>query len=289
MLSILTPTNFHGSSSLQSDALFLLLVTYSCRTGSKGMKIAVFGGSGLVGKQLVSVLHERGHEVVAASPSLGGVNTVTGEGLAAALEGAEVVVDVTNAPCWDDGEDLEFFETSSRNLLSAEATAGVKHHIVLSVVGADRVTDFGYFRAKVAQENVVLSNRNIPYTILRATQFFESMGVFGPAADGLTIRVPPAYMQPIASQDVATALADVAVSEPTNGTVDIAGPDRATLEDLTRRWLSATKNPCKVVTDVNARYVGAALAEMALVPAGDPARMGTARFDDWLCDEYQNW
>src|SRR5229473_2252038 len=194
-------------------------------TGDSNMKIVVIGGSGLIGKKVVMNLRQRGHEVVAASPS-SGVNTVTGEGLAQALAGAQVVVDVANAPSWEDNAVLAFFETSGRNLLAAEAAAGVGHHVALSVVGTDRLLASGYFRAKMAQENLIKASR-IPYTIVRATQFFEFVGgIAESASDGHTVRLPPAMMQPIASDDVAAALADIAAEEPLNGTVELAGPER---------------------------------------------------------------
>ncbi|HLQ43135.1 MAG TPA: NAD(P)H-binding protein, partial [Planctomycetaceae bacterium] len=203
------------------------------------MKIVVIGGSGLIGKKLVKNLRQQGHEVVAASPSLG-VNTVTGEGLAQALAGAQVVVDVANAPSWEDKAVLEFFETSGRNLLAAEAAAGVGHHVALSVVGTDRLLASGYFRAKMAQENLIKASP-IPYTIVRATQFFEFVGGIAQlATEGQTVRLPPVLMQPIASDDVATVMADVALAEPLNGTVDLAGPEPIRQDDLARQFLSAT-------------------------------------------------
>src|SRR6478672_8417805 len=199
-------------------------------TGDSNMKIIVIGGSGLIGKKVVTNLRQRGHEVVAASPS-SGVNTVTGEGLAPALVGAQVVVDVANAPSWEDDAVLAFFETSGRNLLVAEAVAGVGHHVALSVVGADRLPDSGYLRAKVAQEKLIKGS-GTPYTIVRATQFFEFVGGIAQAAtEGQTVRLPPALMQPIVSDDVAAALADVAVAAPLNGTVDLAGPDRIRMDE----------------------------------------------------------
>ena len=204
------------------------------------MKIVVIGGSGLIGKKLVKNLRQQGHEVVAASPS-SGVNTVTGEGLAEALAGAQVVVDVANSPSFEDKAVLEFFETSGRNLLAAEAAAGVGHHVALSVVGTDRLLASGYFRAKMAQENLIKASK-IPYTIVRATQFFEFVGgIAQSATDGQTVRLPPALMQPIASDDVAAALADVAVAEPLNGTVELAGPEPIRMDELVRQFLSATR------------------------------------------------
>src|SRR5467141_1072364 len=197
------------------------------------MKIIVIGGTGLIGTKVVKNLRDKGHEVVAASPSLG-VNTVTGEGLAQALAGAQVVVDVANAPSWEDKAVLEFFETSGRNLLAAEAAAGVGHHVALSVVGTDRLLASGYFRAKMAQENLIKSSP-VPYTIVRATQFFEFVrGIAQSATDGQTVRLSPALVQPIVSDDVAAALADIAVEEPVNGTVELAGPEPIRLDALVR-------------------------------------------------------
>src|SRR6187399_1071824 len=217
------------------------------------MKIVVIGGSGLIGKKVVTNLRQHGHEVVAASPS-SGVNTVTGEGLAQALAGAQVVVDVANAPSWEDKAVLEFFETSGRNLLAAEAAAGVGHHVALSVVGTDRLLASGYFRAKMAQENLIRASK-IPYTIVRATQFFEFVGsIVQSATEGQEVRLPPALLQPIAADDVAAALADAAVDEPVNGMVELAGPEPIGLDELARQLLRATHDPRTVITDVRARY-----------------------------------
>src|SRR5262244_1593755 len=203
------------------------------------IKIVVIGGTGLIGSKLVNILHQRGHEVVAASPS-SGVNTITGEGLAQALADAQVVVDVANAPSWEDKAVLEFFETSGRNLLAAEAAAGVGHHVALSVVGTDRLLASGYFRAKMAQENLIKAS-SIPYTIVRATQFFEFVGGIAQAAtEGQTVRVPPALMQPIAADDVAAAVAAAALAKPLNGTVEVAGPEPIRQDDLVRQFLKAT-------------------------------------------------
>ena len=244
------------------------------------MKIVVIGGSGLIGKKLVDNLRQHGHEVVAASLS-SGVNILTGEGLAQALTGAHVVVDVANSPSFEDKAVLEFFETAGRNLLTAEAAAGVGHHVALSVVGADRLPASGYLRAKMAQEKLIKASR-IPYTILRSTQFFEFVsGIAQSATDGQTVRLPPALVQPVASDDVAAALADVAVEEPLNGTVELAGPERIRLDELVRRFLSATKDARKVTTDVHARYFGAELNDQSLTP-GDNPRIGPTRFEDWL-------
>ena len=244
------------------------------------MKIVVIGGSGLIGKKLVNNLRQHGHEVVAASPS-SGVNTLTGEGLAEALAGAQVVVDVANSPSWEDEAVLEFFETSGRNLLAAEAAAGVGHHVALSVVGTERLLASGYFRAKMAQENLIKASP-VPYTIVRATQFFEFVsGIAQSATDGQTVRLPPALMQPIVSDDVAAALADVAVEEPLNGMVELAGPEPIRLDELVRRFLSANRDARKVTTDVHALYFGIELNDQSLTP-GDNPRIGPTRFEDWL-------
>lgn len=244
------------------------------------MKIVVIGGSGLIGKKLVKKLSERGHQAVAASPSTG-VNTITGEGLAEVLVGAQVVVDVANAPSWEDKAVLAFFETSSRNLLAAEATAGVGHHVALSIVGSERLPENGYFRAKVAQENLIKASK-VPYTILRATQFFEfTGGIAQEATHGQTVRVSSAFIQPMWSDDVATALADVALEAPKNGTIEVAGPERIHLDELIRRFLSATKDTREVITDVTARYYGAVLSDYSLT-AGENARIAPTRFEDWL-------
>ncbi len=244
------------------------------------MKIVVIGGTGLIGSKLVKNLRERGHDVLAAAPNTG-VNTITREGLAEAMDGAQIVVDVANAPVWEDKAVLEFFETSGRNLLAAEAAAGVRHHVALSIVGSERLPDNGYFRAKVAQENLIKAS-GIPYTILRATQFFEFVG--GIAQAGTVddeIRVSPALFQPIASDDVAAALADVAVAPPVNGTVEVAGPEAIPLDEVVRRYLRATQDTRKVVPDVHARYFGSVLDDQSLTP-GVNARIGTIRFEDWV-------
>src|SRR5436309_6538925 len=244
------------------------------------MKIVVIGGSGLIGKKVVMNLRQRGHEVLAASPS-SGVNTVTGEGLAQALAGAQVVVDAANAPSWEDNAVLAFFETSGRNLLAAEAAAGVGHHVALSVVGTDRLLASGYFRAKMAQENLIKASK-IPYTILRSTQFFEFVsGIAQSATDGQTVRLSPALVQPIASDDVADALADIAVGKPMNGTVEVAGPERIRLDEFVRLFLSAKQDARKVTTGVHARYFGTELNDQSLTP-GDNPRIGPTRFEDWL-------
>lgn len=244
------------------------------------MKIVVIGGSGLIGKKLVNNLREIGHEVVAASPSLG-VNTITGEGLAEALSGAKVVVDVTNAPSWEDKAVLEFFETSSRNLLEAETAAGVKHHVALSVVGTDGLLESGYFRAKMAQEELIKASK-VPYTIVRATQFFEFVEAIAQfSTEGQTVRMPSAFIQPIVSDDVAAALVDFTLETPVNDIVDLAGPERLGLDELVRRFLSAKMDTRQVVTDAKARYYGVELNDHSLVP-GDNARITTTRFEDWL-------
>lgn len=244
------------------------------------MKIVVIGGSGLIGKKLVHILRQNGHEVVAASPS-SGVNAVTGEGLAEALAGAEVVVDVANAPAWEDQAVLEFFETSGRNLLAAEATAGVKHHVALSVVGTDRLLASGYFRAKMAQEKLIEASP-VPYTIVRATQFFEFVGgIAQSATDGQTVRLSSALLQPIVSDDVAAVMADVAVGEPVNGMVELAGPERIPLDELVRQFLRANGDARNVTTDENALYFGIALNDQSLTP-GDNPLLGPTRFEDWL-------
>src|SRR5262245_27682007 len=240
------------------------------------MKIVVIGGSGLIGKKVVANLRQRGHEVVAASPS-SGVNTVTGEGLAQALAGAQVVVDVANAPSWEDSAVLAFFETSGRNLLAAETAAGVGHHAALSVVGTDRLLASGYFRAKMAQENLIKASP-VPYTIVRATQYFEFVGgIAEPATEGETVRLPPALMQPIAADDVAAAMADVALARPLNGTFDLAGPEPIRQDDLVRQFLTATGDPRKVVTDPKALYYGLALNDQSLTTGANP-RLGPTRF-----------
>jgi uncharacterized protein YbjT (DUF2867 family) len=245
------------------------------------MKIVVVGGGGLIGKKLVARLHERGHAAVAASPS-SGVNAVTGDGLADVLAGADVVVDVMNSPSFEDAAVLEFFETTSRNLLAAEANAGVRHHVALSIVGADRIPDSGYMRAKVAQEKLIRS-ATIPYTILRATQFFEFIGAIAAQfpSDGQTVRAPSALFQPILSDDVVAALVDVTLGSPINGVIDLAGPERFPFDEFIRRFFSATDDARQVVPDREARYFGAKLDEQSLVPTGD-SQIGMTRFEDWL-------
>jgi uncharacterized protein YbjT (DUF2867 family) len=249
-------------------------------TRDSNMKIVVIGGSGLIGKKVVNNLRQHGHEIVAASPS-SGVNTVTGEGLAQALAGAQVVVDVANAPSWEDNAVLVFFETSGRNLLSAEAAAGVGHHVALSVVGTDRLLASGYFRAKMAQEKLIKASP-IPYTIVRATQFFEFVsGIAQSATEGQTVRLPPALMQPIAADDVAAAVAEAALAEPLNGTFELAGPEPIRQDDLVRQFLAATGDARTVITDPKALYYGIEMNDQSLTPSDNP-RIGPTRFEDWL-------
>jgi uncharacterized protein YbjT (DUF2867 family) len=244
------------------------------------MKIVVIGGTGLIGSKLVEKLRKDGHDPLAAAPNTG-VNTLTGEGLSEALKGAQVVVDVANAPAWGDAEVLDFFQTSSRNLLAAEAAAGVGHHVTLSVVGAERLTESGYMRAKVAQEDLVKAGP-IPYTIVRATQFFEFIGrIADSGADGDTIRLSPALIQPESADDVASTLADVAVGAPLNDTVELAGPEAFRLDELAQRVLNASGDPRQVTADVHARYFGAELDDQSLTP-GDDARIAPTHLEDWL-------
>lgn len=244
------------------------------------MKIVVIGGTGLIGTKLVNQLREQGHEVVAASPSKG-INSVTGEGLAAALAGAQAVVDVTNSPSWEDQAVLEFFETSTRNLLAAEAVAGVQHHVALSVVGTERLLASGFFRAKMAQEKLIQASP-IPYTLVRATQFFEFVGsIANSATNGQTVRLPSALIQPIVSDDVAAALASVVVAKPLNRMMEVGGPDAVPLDELVRQFLKASRDPRAVVTDEQATYFGIPLTQRSLLPDANP-RLGTTRFADWL-------
>ncbi len=244
------------------------------------MKIVVVGGTGLIGSKLVNQLREHGHEAVAAAPNTG-INSITGEGLAAALKGASAVVDVTNSPSWEDAAVLKFFETSTRNLLAHEAAAGVGHHVALSVVGTERLLESGFFRAKLAQENLIKAS-SIPYTIVRATQFFEFVK---PIADfstvGNEVRLPPAFFQPMAGDDVASSLVGIATNSPRNGTVEIGGPERFGLDEAARRDLAARRDPREVISDPQARYYGIAVSERALLP-GETAQLGGTHFDDWL-------
>ena len=244
------------------------------------MRIVVIGGSGLIGTKLVNRLRQNGHEVVAASPA-SGVNTVTGEGLAEALAGAQVVVDVANSPSFEDQAALEFFKTSGRNLLAAERVAGVEHHLALSVVGTDRLLESGYFRAKMAQENLIKVSER-PYTILRSTQFLEFIdGIIKAGTAGDVVRLSPALVQPIASDDVAAALADLAVGPPVNGIVEVAGPEPFPLDKLARQILARNGDRRQVIADVHARYFGIVLNDRSLTP-GDNPRIGPTRFGDWL-------
>ena len=246
------------------------------------MKIVIIGGSGLIGSKLVARLREQGHEAVPASPD-SGVNTLTGEGLAEALVGANVVVDVSNSPSFEDAAVLKFFQTSTGNLLAAEAAAGVGHHVALSVVGSDRAPDSGYLRAKVAQEKLIAGSR-IPYTIVRSTQFFEFLKrIADEATDGNTVRAAPVLFQPIAADDVAKAVARAAVSAPVNGVVEIAGPQQFRFDQFIRLGLSARQDPRVVVADPHARYFGMELGERSLVPDAG-ARLGEIRFEDWLAE-----
>jgi uncharacterized protein YbjT (DUF2867 family) len=244
------------------------------------MKIVVIGGSGLIGSKLVPKLREQGHEAVAASPN-SGVNSITGEGLAEALKGASVVVDVTNSPSWEDAAVMKFFETSTRNLLSYGAAAGVKHHVALSVVGTERLLASGFFRARMAQENSVKASSN-PYTIIRATQFFEFVkGITDFSTEGNKVRLPTALIQPMAADDVAGAVGRIATGSPVNGTVEIGGPEKFRLEELVRQYLAANKDPREVVADPKARYYGVEISEGTLLP-GDGARLSETRFETWL-------
>lgn len=244
------------------------------------MKIVVIGGTGLIGSKLVSRLRQVGHEVVAGAPS-SGVNAVTGEGLAEVLAGAQVVVDVANSPSFADEAVLAFFETSGRNLLAAEAAAGVGHHVALSVVGTDRLPESGYFRAKLAQENLIKAS-GIPYTILQSTQFFEFVdSIIESGADGDAIRLSPALLQPIAADDVAAALADLAVGAALNGTVEVAGPEPFPIDKLARDVLAAKGDRRRVIADVHARYFGAELNDRSLTPGASP-RLGRMRFVEWF-------
>jgi uncharacterized protein YbjT (DUF2867 family) len=247
---------------------------------NKKMKIVVIGGSGLIGTKLVNNFRHRGQEVVAASPS-SGVNTFTGEGLAEALTRAQVVVDVANAPSWEDKAAMEFFQTAGRNLLAAEAAAGVRHHVALSIVGADRLPANGYLRAKVAQEKLIKAS-GIPFTIVRSTQFFEfAKGIVQSATEGQTVRLSSALMQPIAADDVAAALTGLALAKPLNDTIEIAGPEPIRMDEFARRFLGTTRDPRKVTADVHARYFGTELNDQSLTP-GDNARVAPTRFEEWL-------
>jgi uncharacterized protein YbjT (DUF2867 family) len=244
------------------------------------MKIVVIGGSGLIGSKLVNKLREHGHEAVAASPD-SGVNTLTGQGLAEALQGALVAVDVSNSPSWEDSAVMKFFETSTRNLLAHEAAAGVKHHVALSVVGTGRLLESGYFRAKMAQEEIIKAS-SIPYSIVHATQFFEFVkGIADISTAGNKIPLPPVLIQPMAADDVARAIGRVALGPPVNGTVEVGGPEKFRLDELVRQYLAASKDPREVVTDPQARYYGVKVSERTLIP-DDDARLSETRFATWL-------
>jgi uncharacterized protein YbjT (DUF2867 family) len=244
------------------------------------VKIVVIGGTGLIGSKTVAILRQDGHEVLAASPN-SGVNTITGEGLKEAVAGAQVVIDLANSPSFEDKAVLEFFETAGRNLLPAEAAAGVRHHVALSIVGTDRTPDNGYFRAKVAQEKLIETS-GIPHTIIRATQFLEFLGGIADAsAEGSIVRLPPGLFQPIAADDVAPIVADVALAAPRNGIVEIAGPERGPFNEIVARYLKAVGDPREVVRDPEARYWGGRVEERSLVPLGE-ARLGRIGLDEWL-------
>ena len=244
------------------------------------MKIVVIGGTGLIGSKLVNKLREQGHEAVAAAPNTG-VNTLTGEGLAEVLKGASVVVDVSNSPSWDDAAVLKFFETSTRNLLTDEAVTGVRHHVALSVVGTQQLSESGYFRAKIAQEKLIKES-SIPYSIVQATQFFEFLkGLADISVVGDKVHLPPVLFQPMAADDVASAVGRIAVGQPINGIVEIGGPEQFRVDELVRRRLTTLKDPREVIADPNARYSGAKLSERTLVP-GKNARLGETRFETWL-------
>lgn len=244
------------------------------------MKIVVIGGTGLIGSRLIPQLREQGHEAIAASPKTG-VNTITGEGLAEALKGASVVVDVSNAPSWEDAAVMNFFETSTRNLLAGEAAAGVRHHVALSVVGSERMLESGYFRAKIVQEKLIKAS-SIPYSIVRATQFYEFVkGIADFSTASGTVRLPAALIQPMAADDVASAVGRVALGPPVNGTVEVGGPEKFRLDELIRQGLAASKDPRQVIADPHARYYGIEVEERTLVPEED-AKLGNIRFGDWL-------
>jgi uncharacterized protein YbjT (DUF2867 family) len=246
------------------------------------LKIVVIGGTGLIGSKLVEKLRDAGHDALPASPE-SGVDVLTGKGLAEALDGAQVVVDVVNAPDWGDAAVMEFFETSARNIVAAERDVGVMHHVVLSVVGTDRLTDSAYFRAKLAQEEAVKAG-SVPYTILRATQFFEFIvRVADSSTEGDTVHLPPVLVQPESADDVAAALADVAVNDPVNGIVELAGPEAFRFDELAQRVLRAKNDPRRVTADVHARYFGAELQDHSLTP-GSNARVAATRFEDWLSE-----
>jgi uncharacterized protein YbjT (DUF2867 family) len=244
------------------------------------MKIVIIGGTGLIGSKTAVILRQGGHEVVAASPNTG-VNSITGEGLKEAMAGTQVVIDLANSPSFENKAVLEFFETSGRNVHAAEAAAGVRHHVALSIVGTDRTPDNGYFLAKVAQEKLIVAS-GIPYTIIRSTQFMEFLGpIANSAADGKKVRISPGLFQPIAADDVAAIVADVALAPPRGGIVEIAGPERAPFSEIVARYLKAVGDPREVVSDPEARYFGGRVEERSLVPLGE-ARLGRIGFDEWL-------
>ena len=244
------------------------------------MKIVVIGGTGLIGSKVVEKLKQKGHQAIAAAPNTG-VNTITGEGLAEALAGADVVVDVANSPSFEDKAAMDFFQTAGRNITAAEVAAGVKHHVALSVVGTDQMQDSGYFRAKLAQERLIKSSP-IPYTLIHATQFFEFMRTIAQiSTDGDTVRLPPVQFQPIAAEDVASAIVEAALAKPVNGTIEIAGPDRFTLDEPIRRTLKHDGDGRRVIADPAASYYGIRLSETTLVP-GAGAHLGATKFDWWL-------
>ena len=244
------------------------------------MKIVVIGGSGLIGSKLVNTLNQLGHEVLSGSPQ-SGVNTITGEGLDEALSGADVVVDVANSPSFEDNAVMEFFETSGRNLLGAEAKAGVKHHIALSVVGTERLQGSGYFRAKLAQEKLIKES-GIPYSLLHSTQFFEFVGgIIQSGVIGDTIHMSPAFIQPVASDDVVAELAKITVGEPLNSTVEVAGPEKIRLNELVKKYLTLKNDTREVIADTHTPYFGVEINDQSLTPGENPT-VGTIRYDDWI-------
>ncbi|HEX5464477.1 MAG TPA: SDR family oxidoreductase [Burkholderiales bacterium] len=244
------------------------------------MKIVIIGGTGLIGSKTVAILRQGGHEAIAASPQ-SGVNTITGEGLKKAMAGAQAVIDLANSPSFEDDAVLKFFEVSGRNLLAAEAAAGIRHHVALSIVGIDRTLDNGYFRAKVAQEKLIVAS-GIPYTIIRSTQFMEFLSAIAASGtDGNKVRISPALFQPIAADDVAAIVADMALAAPRNGIVEIAGPQRAPFNEIVARYLKAIGDAREVVSDPEARYFGGRVEERSLVPL-DEARVGRVGFNEWL-------
>jgi uncharacterized protein YbjT (DUF2867 family) len=244
------------------------------------MKIVIIGGTGLIGSKTVPILRQSGHEVVAASPNTG-VNTITGEGLKEAMAGTQVVIDLANSPSFEAKAVLEFFQTAGRNLLAAEAAAGVRHHVALSIVGTDRTPENGYFRAKVAQEKLIETS-GIPYTTIQSTQFLEFLGgIAASGAEGSVVRISPGLFQPIAADDVAAIVADVALGAPRRGIIEIAGPERAPFSDIVARYLKAIGDPREVVPDPEARYFGGRVEERSLVPLGE-ARLGRIGLDEWL-------